>query len=209
MSLKAILFDYGKVLCYPPTSDDWVLFAGFFGVSVPEFQQPYWDLRDDYDRAVVDAPKYWRNVAAHLKKPISDALIPKLIANDNRQWTNANPHMVEFARRAKQAGLRIGILSNMQFDMVAALRQKFPWLNEFDTQIYTCEVGVIKPEPESYLISCRALGVQPSEVLFLDDKQVNIDGAAAVGMKTLLFQGDHEALYPLLEQYGVPLTVTE
>ena len=52
MQLKAILFDYGKVLSLSPSDDDWARLGAVFGVSAEELQVPYWDLRLDYDRAV-------------------------------------------------------------------------------------------------------------------------------------------------------------
>ncbi len=205
MSLKAIIFDYGKVLTFAPTPEDWARLAAVFGVPVEQFQQPYWGLRDKYDRAVYDGTSYWSAVGEQLGKKISQEDVAHLIALDNTQWTNANPEMLEFAWRAKDAGLKIGILSNMQSDMLAAMRKKLEWLDRFDHQTYTCEVGAIKPEPESYYIVLHALGVKPSEAIFFDDKQVNIDGAQAVGMHATLFEGDLETVHDAVEDLGVNL----
>ena len=113
--------------------------------------------------------------------------------------------MLEFAWQAKDAGLKIGILSNMQHDMLAAMRRKLRWLSRFDAQIYTCEVGVIKPEAASYEAILKPLGVKAEEAIFFDDKQVNIDGARAVGMHAGLFEGDVETAYEAVEQLGVSL----
>ena len=69
--------------------------------------------------------------------------------------------------------------------MLAALRQKLKWLDQFDVQMYSCEVGVVKPEVPIYLKCCRRLGCEPSEALFLDDKKVNTEGAKKAGMREL------------------------
>ncbi len=206
--LKAIIFDYGKVLTFPPTPDDWARLAGVFGVPVEEFQKPYWGLRDKYDRAIYTAESYWHAVAEQLGKPIRQKDVARLTALDNAQWTKANPEMLEFAWQAKSAGLQIAILSNMQKDMLAAMRKKLAWLDRFDKQIYTCEVGAIKPEPESYFIVLHALDVKPGEAIFFDDKQVNIDGARAVGMHAELFEGDVETAYAAVARLGVPLAAS-
>lgn len=205
MSLKAIIFDYGKVLTFAPTPEDWARLAAVFGVPVEKFQQPYWGLRDKYDRAVYDGTSYWSAVGEQLGKKISQEDVAHLIALDNAQWTNANPEMLDFAWRAKDAGLMIGILSNMQSDMLAAMRKKLKWLDRFDHQTYTCEVGAIKPEPESYYIVLHALGIKPGEAIFFDDKQVNIEGARAVGMHATLFEGDVAAVYAAMENLGIAL----
>jgi putative hydrolase of the HAD superfamily len=203
--LKAIVFDYGKVLSRAPTPADWSSLAAFFGVSVEELQKPYWGLRDNYDRAVATAESYWGNVGAQLGKELSKEDVAQLVAMDNAQWTKENPEMLEFAWRAKEAGLKIGILSNMQFEMLAAMRERLPWLSRFDAQIYTCEVGVIKPEPESYMAILMALDMRAQDAIFFDDKQVNIDGARIVGMHAELFEGNVETAYSAVERLGSPL----
>ncbi len=205
MQLKAIVFDYGKVLSLAPTDEDWARLASVFGVTSDELQQPYWDLRLDYDRAVYTGQTYWFAVAERLGKTISHADVHRLIAYDNEQWTTTNPEMLEFAGQAKAAGLKIGILSNMQSDMLLAMRQRLPWLGRFDAQIYTCEIGVVKPEPESYQAALAALHVSAGEALFFDDKQPNIDGARAVGIHAELFEGDVEMAYQAVERLGVTL----
>ena len=203
--LKAIIFDYGKVLTFPPTPDDWARMADVFAVSVEKVQKAYWGSRDKYDRAVYTGDAYWHAVAEQLGKKISGDDVARLIALDNTQWTHANREMLEFARRAREAGLKIGILSNMQCDMLAAMRAKLAWLDDFDHQTYTCEVGAIKPEPESYEIVLQALGVTPQEAIFFDDKPVNIEGARAVGLHASLFEGDMDTVYEAVERLGVPL----
>jgi putative hydrolase of the HAD superfamily len=52
------------------------------------------------------------------------------------------------------------------------------------------EVGAVKPEPEIYLRCLSALGVSPEEALFVDDRAVNIEGARALGMHAVLFEGE-------------------
>jgi putative hydrolase of the HAD superfamily len=172
---------------------------------VEALQRPYWGLREDYDRAVYNGASYWRTVGEQLGKTVANGQIEHLIALDNAQWTKENPEMLEFAWRAQQAGLKIGILSNMQSDMLAAMRKKLAWLDRFDVQMYTCEIGTIKPEPKSYHMTLKALGVEPAEALFFDDKQVNVDGAQAVGMHAALFEGHMETVYDALEKLGMPL----
>ncbi len=207
MSLKGIVFDYGRVLSLSPTAADWARLASVFAVPVEKFQQPYWRLRDKYDRAIFTAESYWSGVGEQLGRPVTKEDIARLVALDNAQWTKENPEMLEFAWQAKEAGLKIGILSNMQVDMLAAMRQQLPWLSRFDAEIYSCEVRVIKPEAASYEAILTALGVRAEDSLFFDDKQVNIDGARAVGMHATLFEGEVATAYEAVERLGVPLAM--
>ena len=165
-----------------------------FGVDQSTFQKQYWGFRDDYDRAVTDGAAYWRRVAESNGMHLSDAQVTQLVEWDNDQWTNLNPEMLEFARTKQANGVRIAILSNMQREMLAFMRKKFDWLNEFDVQMYSCEEGIVKPEVAIYLECCKRLGSEPGKTLFLDDKQPNIDGAWKAGLQALLFEGDRGAV---------------
>ncbi len=188
-SVQAIIFDYGKVLSLPPTLKQWERLASKFGVDQPTFQQQYWGFRDDYDRKVLDGPAYWREIAKVNGKTLTDGDVQQLIGWDNDQWTNLNPDMLEFAREARRRKMPTAILSNMQQEMLSFMRKKFDWLGEFQVQMYSCEVGIVKPEVEIYLECCRRLKMQPADTLFLDDKQPNIDGARKAGLQAQLFHG--------------------
>lgn len=203
--LKAIVFDYGKVLTLQPTPEDWGKLAEVVGVSTDALQHAYWGLREDYDRAVYNGESYWKAVAKQLGRTVTREQAVQLVELDDTQWTRENPEMLDFAWRAQGAGLKIGILSNMQFNMLRTMRRKLAWLDRFDAQLYSCEIGKVKPEPESYHKALQALGVEAGESVFFDDKQVNIDGAQAVGMHATLFAGDMNTVYDAVEKLGTPL----
>jgi len=194
VAVRAIIFDYGKVLSLPPTLQQWQRLAGMFGVDQPGFQEQYWGLRDDYDRAVYDGAAYWRRVGELNKKSLTDAEIEQLIAWDSDQWTNANLDMLDFARRMKATGIRTAILSNMQMEMKTFMQKKFDWLGEFDVQMYSCEEGIVKPDVKIYQECCKRIGVEPANSLFLDDKQPNVNGALKAGLQAILFEGDRAAV---------------
>lgn len=203
--LKAIIFDYGKVLTLPPTADDWARLASVFGVSADALQSPYWDLRLDYDRAIYTANTYWEAVAKELGAGLTRSEISYLVECDNRQWMIENPEMLDLAWRAQEAGLKIAILSNMQRDMLAAMRKRLPWLDRFDVQIYSCEIGAVKPEPASYEAVLKALNIPAGAAIFFDDKQPNIEGARLVGLHAELFAGETATAYDALNALGVTL----
>jgi HAD superfamily hydrolase (TIGR01509 family) len=72
-----------------------------------------------------------------------------------------------------------------------------------DLRFISCETGVRKPAPEAYLGACRALGRQPAECLFVDDRAENCHAARAVDMAALEFQGDVPALRAALLELGL------
>ena len=61
-----------------------------------------------------------------------------------------------------------------------------PEFAELDAFVDAADIGVRKPDAEAYLRAAAALGVQPREVVFLDDTPECVDGAARVGMAAVL-----------------------
>ena len=205
-TLKAVAFDYGKVLSLPPTREQWQTLCTRFARPLQEFQQIYWGHREELDRGTLDNIHYWQRVGEDCSLEISVAEAEALIEHDITQWTNENPEMLELARDLQRAGYRTAILSNMERRMLAAMRRKLRWLDEFDVQMYSCEVGTVKPEAAIYLECCRRLGCEPPEALFLDDKKVNTEAAKKVGMQSYVF---HSASDPVMLTGEQEITVAE
>lgn len=71
-TLKAVAFDYGKVLSLPPTEAQWQRVSQRFGKPVQEFQQIYWGHREELDRGTLDNVPYWKAVGRDCGIDISD-----------------------------------------------------------------------------------------------------------------------------------------
>lgn len=91
----------------------------------------------------------------------------------------------------KRAGYRLYVLSNMSREFIDFLRRK-PVYRNFDGEVVSCEEGCVKPEAEIYRRLLTRYGLDPAETLFTDDRQENLDAAAAFGIRTHLFL-HHEA----------------
>ncbi|HEX9039197.1 MAG TPA: HAD family phosphatase [Ktedonobacterales bacterium] len=63
-----------------------------------------------------------------------------------------------------------------------------------DLIIYSHEVGVAKPDPRIYAITCERLGVQPPELVFLDNVSANIASARDFGIHGVVFQDNTQAI---------------
>ena len=60
----------------------------------------------------------------------------------------------------------------------------------FDPRIYCYDQGWVKPEPAPFLAAMESLNFKPEEIVYVGDREdVDIDGAAAVGMKTIFVGG--------------------
>lgn len=65
--------------------------------------------------------------------------------------------------------------------------------HDFDPRIYCYDQGWVKPEPAPFLAAIEALQMKPEEIVYVGDRaDIDIEGARAVGMKTILVGGESE-----------------
>jgi putative hydrolase of the HAD superfamily len=79
---------------------------------------------------------------------------------------------------------------------------KFELRRYFKVALSSCYVGLRKPEPAMYRRALDILGCAPERMLFIDDRQENVDGAAQARIKAIRFTGA-EGLRVELEKLGV------
>jgi putative hydrolase of the HAD superfamily len=99
--------------------------------------------------------------------------------------------MLEWAECLQRAGIRTGILSNMPDAMEAGLRARHRWIETFDHHTWSHSLRLAKPEPAIYLHAAQGLNTAPANILFLDDRNENIEAAHAVGMQAILYTTHH------------------
>jgi putative hydrolase of the HAD superfamily len=96
--------------------------------------------------------------------------------------------LLGYIRSELKPKYKVGMLSNLGS---ASINSLFPPQERealFDATIVASQVGLTKPQPEIYQLACERLGVMPAEAIFVDDSPENIAGAAAIGMRTVLYR---------------------
>jgi putative hydrolase of the HAD superfamily len=208
MDLQAVIFDYGEVLSGPPDPEAHRNLLAIAGVSEEPFEKAYWAHRLDYDADILNGQTYWQTVARDTGVDFTAQQIVQLLEVDALMWMNLNPAMLAWIPRIKDAGFRLGILSNMGDGVLEYMRPRFSWLEQFDQLTWSCELGVVKPDPAIYLHTIKKLKVKPEQALFIDNLQKNIVGAEEVGLKAALFE-NVEQLQSDLVRRGFPLPALE
>ncbi len=63
----------------------------------------------------------------------------------------------------------------------------------FDPLIACYDLGWVKPEPSPYLLAIESLNLRPEEIVYVGDREdLDVEGAQAVGMKTIYVGGMSE-----------------
>jgi epoxide hydrolase-like predicted phosphatase len=154
------------------------------------------------ERGQLAVPDFERKLAEVLLRrdgtPVrADGLIERMFAHFEHQ-----PQMSALIRRAREKGIRTALLSNSWGNTYP----RETWDGMFDDIVISGEVGLRKPEPEIFHLAADRLGLRPEECVFIDDLELNIDGARALGMTAIHHTSYDKTRRELESFFGTDLT---
>ncbi len=199
-SYPGVIFDYGGVLVHHQTDEDHSKMARIAALEPERFSELYWSDRGDYDRGSLTGEEYWARIGLRAKKTFQAETIASLIEYDTVAWMKFDPVMFEWIDRLRLGRKKLAILSNMPPDLGMALKSQTDKLALFDHVTFSYEVTSIKPEPAIYESCLEGLGLSADEVIFLDDRIENVNGAELLGIRAVQFTS-RAAVFPLLTDW--------
>src|SRR5215211_6429715 len=111
-----------------------------------------------------------------------------------------NPPMIDLMREAKAGGHRMGLLTNNVREWEPLWRAMLPVDEIFEVVVDSGFVGCRKPDPEIYDLTLERMGgTDPGECLFIDDTDVNCKAAEQLGMSTVHYRRNDQAIGEIRE----------
>lgn len=193
--IKTIIFDIGNVLT---------------GFCLPEFIQS-----KGYDKDMTT-----RIINATLRTPVwneldrgvwtDEEIIEGFVKNDpeieedlRKTFANVDgmllryDYAIPWIQELKSKGYQVLYLSNFNHPAHTQCSDAIDFLPYMDGGILSYLDLVIKPEPAIYELLISRYNLIPEECVFMDDLQVNLDGASKFGIHTILFTNQAEAIKEL------------
>jgi putative hydrolase of the HAD superfamily len=107
---------------------------------------------------------------------------------------NPNPPMIELMRELKDEGFRMAMLTNNVREWEPLWRSMLPVDEIFELVVDSAFVGRRKPEPEIYRLTLERIGLPAEACLFVDDVEVNCEGAREIGLNAIHFRENAQAI---------------
>ncbi len=185
---KVVVFDYGEVISVTPSEADRANIADLAGAESERFWPAYWRHRDALDQGTVSIRDYWRGIASELGEPWSDAKIHRLWLADFRSWLSIDHSTLDVLLDLQRGGTRMALLSNAGRDFGSYFRHGT--LGDlFEAVFVSGELGTIKPSADIFEIVIAELGITAGQMVFVDNREINVKGAEAIGITGHLFTG--------------------
>ncbi len=186
MTVTAVAFDFGGVLTHSA-------FAGFSTYEA-ELGLPADALvtffRDDPTMGLLEtgqltSREFMKYVCIEAERRHGTRIDMKRLGAAASEGQVLNPAMLAFVEEVREHATTALLTNNVA---EAAWRATFPF-HLFEVVVDSSEAGVRKPEPQIYRVLLDKLDRPASQVAFVDDLAVNVDGAAALGIRPILFTG--------------------
>lgn len=215
-SVDFIWFDFGGVLSPPIPSlfDQYTVKTGIPPSSLQRAMQTVATelgvpMLAPVESAMISEHEWGARIRKTLEKCEPDLDLSRAdLESFGQQWFEGvapNQLMVDAVCSLRQAGLRVGILTNNVAEWEPHWRRMLNLDDIVNVVVDSCKERCRKPETKFFDIACERSGVQPQNSLLIDDVAENIQAAQALGWKTILFTTNQEVLEAITNNTGVNL----
>ena len=181
--IKNVIFDIGNVLM--KFNRDYLLGNFYSGRDFEMLKEKIFFDWERMDEGVLTPEEHLRKVLSALPEKYHD--VAKGVLTQWENYVLFNLATENLIRELKTKGYKLYILSNMTEHFIER-EHKFPVLELFDGKVYSAPIRRIKPDPAIYKYLIDKFSLVPSECVYTDDLQINLDAAEKFGIKTFLFR---------------------
>lgn len=204
--LSALIVDFGGVLT-TSLRDSFTAFVESEDVDGDHLHEVLFaeygegSLVHGIETGAVTMEHFERELAARLRTKtgspvVADGLVARMFSG-----SRADTRMIRAVAKARESGLRTGLLSNSWGNRDSYAFEHFDTL--FDGVVISGEVGLRKPDRDIYLLAAREVGVAPESCVFVDDIATNVRGAVAAGMVAIHHTATDQTLAELSTLFGL------
>jgi glucose-1-phosphatase len=187
---RAIIFDIGRVLLRVDISRSLTGLAENIPLSPEEIwsaisNDPRWP---DWQEGRI-SPHDWH---LHLSKRLGGSLTFEQFVDSWNRALDPVPIFENSLFEKLSRRYRLAMLSNTDPVHVAHIEATYDFLRFFPVRIYSCSVGVSKPDPLIYREALRATKVRAEEAVYIDDIPAYVEAAQRLGMAGIPFQSPQQ-----------------
>lgn len=199
---KAVIFDlFHTLTARESTWSSGLMTSDILGVAKEKWDEQLLEKSMDRLKGKERDPFVFVRQMAHAIDPqIPDELIERAtrfrIERMKKAVTTIPEANITTLKKLKNQGMKLGLLSNADASEMAGWNES-PISALFDSTVFSCEAGFVKPEKEIYEISLQQLSAHPKECVFVGDGgSRELEGAKVLGITTVFIAGVIRELWP-------------
>jgi putative hydrolase of the HAD superfamily len=197
-----VISDLGKVILYFDNDIFFRKIAAHSRFSLEEIKElagKHFGLVMDFDRGKMEPRQFYREVIHRFEMEIPFQTFCEIYSD----VFSPNPPVLGIFSRLRSK-YRLVLLSNTDALRFGFIRENFPGIFIFDAYVLSYEVGYVKPHPQIFRTALERAQAEPSQCLFIDDREENVEAAQRMGLNTILFTPQTD-LEKSLRDFGLSL----
>jgi len=168
--------------------------AEVVGVEPDRFWDAWLSAHDLPDRNTGPIAEHFEALFAELGVEPDLEQVMRMRRERTKRTLVPRPEALPTLEELRRRGHRLGMIS-VCTEEVPQVWGETPLGREFDAAVFSCEVGVSKPDARIYEIACERLGVEARDCLFVGDgANDELPGAERAGMTALQLRPPGEEL---------------
>lgn len=198
-TIKAVIFDYGNVLCRLDRSGGNRLLAAHCGLSPEEVGRRIWggDLERDAETGKIDSRTQFERIRMALCAESSWTY--EEFSGEFMAYLLPHPDGEAALAGANRAGLRTFILSNTSFLHSRSIFQNENLATIPELYALSYKIGFMKPDLRCWQWILDRTGLQAEECVYVDDVKAYCEAAGKLGFRALQYDPDTGNLLQKLE----------
>jgi putative hydrolase of the HAD superfamily len=185
-AIRAIFWDVGGVLL----SNAWdhtqrMVALEHFRLDVEEFHSRHEMVVSSFERGKITLDEYLDRTVFYRNRPFTREEFRDFMFSLSLPM----PDVLGFARSLAGSGKYfMGTLNNESRELNLHRIEKYGLREIFRLFVSSCFVGLRKPESGIYRLAIEIIQSNPEECCFIDDRALNLECAAKLGMRTIQMQ---------------------
>lgn len=189
--IKAIIFDFAGVI----GADGYWIWLRENVKDIDSVKEKFHKISEKVDKGEISEKEFIAFVAEYTERPVED-IWPQI-----REKILLNHELIAIIKQLRK-NYKTALLSNFVFEWLNEILTDHKLYDLFDEVIISSKHGVIKPDPAIFHKMLSMLQLTKDEVIFIDDRDYQVAGAKAVGIKAFLYTSNEQLLKDL-ESCGV------
>ena len=182
--IKAIGFDYLGVTALLPERSIFDVLAERLGIETPRVIEAYNRYNKQFQVGDMTKDELWQRIASDLGREGDIDIIRAVTSQDLPVIDRDVLAFIDKVRATYKVGLLSNMASGTEWDR-DFYKQGID--SHFDAIVLSGDLGVSKPDPRAYQALAAKLGVETSEMVFIDDRPSSMVGVESIGVTPVVY----------------------
>jgi len=201
--VRGVVFDFGGVMTTTVMPERVRKVTDALGIDWKILEEGFLRYRRLMDGGFIDLAQMYDNIWADADIRVTPEQQEEILREDTASFLYRNEATLDWMKELKASGKKIGILTNMPPAFAVRFRESFAdYISLADAMVISGEAKMFKPQKRIYDLLRDQIGLHSDELCFIDDSEMNCEGARCSGWHAIRFENTAQASRDFAERYA-------